>query len=47
MDHDWNVDEPTAKSLKPQFDRVREMIQAAQNANNPPELISLKDLENK
>ena len=44
MDHDWNVDEPTAKSLKPQIDRVRAMIQAAQNDNNPPKLISLKEL---
>jgi hypothetical protein len=47
MDHDWNVDQATINMLTPQIQRVREMIRAAEEDRNPPELIRLKDLTEK
>ncbi|MEI8372848.1 MAG: DUF6288 domain-containing protein [Planctomycetota bacterium] len=44
IERTWTVDEATKNSLKPQLDKLREVIRTAENDNNPPKLISIKDL---
>jgi hypothetical protein len=47
IERQWTVDEQTTNTMKPQLDKLREVIRAAENDKNPPKLISLNDLGEK